>query len=145
MRTFAVEPAREPARDVVFVPPPEYQPGVCNIGPDEIRRRRNVGHTGLTATVGLLGALLWLDAPPVSRLIVALPAMISASGYLQAALRFCAGYGARGLLNFGPAGQPVAVPDEAAAAADRRKARQISLASFAIGAAVAVVGLVLPR
>lgn len=132
------------AGQTVVIPPPEYQPGVCNIGPDEIRRRRNVGHVGLVATVGLLGALLWLDAPPLARLLVALPATISASGYLQAALRFCAGYGSRGLLNFGPAGRPQSVPDEAAAAADWRRARQISLGSFAIGVAVAIVAYFLP-
>ena len=30
----------------------EYRPGVCNIGPAEIARRRMAGHVGLVATLG---------------------------------------------------------------------------------------------
>lgn len=122
----------------------EYRPGVCNIGPAEIRRRRRAGHVGLAATLGLLALLLVVDAPPLTRLLIALPAAISASGYLQAALKFCAGFGQIGVFNFGETGEQTAVVDEAARAADRRRARQISLTSFAIGAAVALVAFLLP-
>ena len=34
-----------------------YRPGVCNIGPAEIARRRRAGHVGALATVGLLAVL----------------------------------------------------------------------------------------
>jgi hypothetical protein len=30
-----------------------YQPGVCNIGPQEIRRRRRAGHVGLVAAASV--------------------------------------------------------------------------------------------
>jgi hypothetical protein len=126
------------------VPGSEYQPGVCNIGPAEIRRRRRAGHVGLAATLGLLAFLLVIDAPAWTRLIIALPAAVSASGYLQAALKFCAGFGQIGVFNFGDSGERTAVVDEAARSADRRRARQISLTSFAIGAAVALVAVLLP-
>lgn len=122
----------------------DYQPGVCNIGPAEIRRRRRVGHIGFATTLGLLALLLVIDAPPLTRLLIALPAAVSASGYLQAALKFCAGFAQVGVFNFGDAGDQIAVVDEAARAADRRRARQISLTSFAIGAAVALVAFALP-
>ena len=42
----------------------EYQPGTCDIGPAEIARRRRTGHVGVLASIGLLAALLALDAPP---------------------------------------------------------------------------------
>ena len=74
----------------------EYRPGVCNIGPAEIARRRMAGHVGLIATLGLLAFLIVIGAPPVMRLLVVLPAAASASGYLQAWLKFCAGFGSRG-------------------------------------------------
>ena len=122
----------------------EYRPGVCNIGPAEIRRRRRVGHVGLAAALGLLAVLLVIDAPPLARLLIAIPAAVSASGYLQAALKFCAGFGQLGVFNFGEAGEQTAVVDEAARAADRGRARQISLTSFAIGATVALVAVLLP-
>jgi ferric-dicitrate binding protein FerR (iron transport regulator) len=122
----------------------EYRPGVCNIGPREIRRRRRTGHVGLAATVAILAVLLAIDAPPVARLLISLPAMISASGYLQAWLKFCAGFASIGIYNFGETGDSVKVVDDAARAADRRRGLQISIASFAVGAAVGVLAALLP-
>jgi hypothetical protein len=122
----------------------DYQPGVCNIGPAEIARRRRAGHTGLIATLVVLGVLVAIGAPPILRLILVLPAAVAASGYLQAWLKFCAGFGAQGVFNFGGVGHTETVIDDAARAADRRKARQIGLASFAIGLAVAIAAVLLP-
>jgi hypothetical protein len=51
-----------------------YQPGTCNIGPAEIARRRRAGHVGLGAAIVLLAGLVAIGAPPLSRLLVALPA-----------------------------------------------------------------------
>jgi hypothetical protein len=121
-----------------------YQPGVCNIGPREIRRRRRTGHAGLAATVGLLAILLAIGAPPLARLLIAVPAAVSASGYLQAWLKFCAGFASLGIYNFGESGESVTVADKAARAADRRRGLQISAASFAIGAAVGLAAMLLP-
>jgi hypothetical protein len=122
----------------------DYRPGVCNIGPAEIARRRRAGHVGLIATIGILAALLFLDIHPLARLVVIAPAMISASGYLQAHLKFCAGYGHLGVFNLGPLGDTTAVTDPDALVRDRRRARQISLASLAIGIVVGIVAVLLP-
>jgi hypothetical protein len=126
------------------VPAPDYQPGVCNIGPAEIRRRRLTGHVGLAATLALFAALVVLDAPTVARLLVALPATLSASGYLQARMRFCANYGWRGIFNLGQIGDDRQVDDRAARAADRRVALRIGLGSLAIGLAASIIALLLP-
>jgi hypothetical protein len=125
-------------------PSVEYQPGVCNIGPAEIARRRRAGHTGLIATVALFAVLVAIGAPPIARLLLVIPAAVSASGYLQAYLKFCAGFGAKGVYNFGDLGPTEKVAETAARALDRAKAMRISLASFAIGAAVAIVAVLLP-
>ena len=121
-----------------------YEPGVCNIGPQEIRRRRRAGHVGLVAAVVLLAVLVAVGAPPLTRLLVAIPAAMAASGYLQAWFRFCAGFGSRGIFNFDDVGETHDVVDDEARAADRSKARQIGLASLAIGVAVAIVAVLLP-
>ncbi len=121
-----------------------YEPGVCNIGPAEIARRRRSGHVGLIATVALLAVLVIVDVHPLARLAVIVPAAISASGYLQARLKFCAGYGQLGVFNVGPLGERTAITDPDALARDRRRARQISLTSFAIGIAIGVVAVLLP-
>jgi len=121
-----------------------YEPGVCNIGPAEIARRRMAGHVGLIATLAALAVLILINAPPVTRLVAILPAAASASGYLQAWLKFCAGFGSRGIFNFGALGESDTVADDGARAIDRRRARQIGLWAFAIGVVIGVVAMLLP-
>jgi hypothetical protein len=82
--------------------------------------------------------------PPLARLIVGLPAAGAASGYLQAALRFCAGFASRGIFNFGALGQVEQVGDEDARRRDRSKANQILAGSLAVGIVVAIIAVVLP-
>ena len=124
--------------------PAAYQPGVCNIGPAEIRRRRNVGHIGVTATLVVVAVLIAIGAPPWTRLAAFLPAAVAASGYIQARTKFCAGFAQRGIFNFGGADDAVTIADKEARALDLRRARQISLWSFAIGAAVGLLAALLP-
>jgi hypothetical protein len=121
-----------------------YQPGVCNIGPDEIRRRRRSGHAGVIGSVVWLGILIVIDAPAVARLTVAVPATIAASGYIQARLRFCAGFGTKGVFNFGPLGSTDTVADADDRARDRAKATRIGLTSMAIGLGAGIVAALLP-
>ena len=122
----------------------QYIPGVCNIGPQEIARRRRSGHFGLIVSIVVLAALIVVDAPPLLRLVVFIPAALSASGYLQAYLKFCAGFGQIGVFNFGDRGSSEHVVDQAARAKDRAKAWQISIFSGLIGLAVAIVAVLLP-
>ena len=130
--------------EMEFVPDPDYQPGVCNIGPAEIQRRRMAGHVGLVASLAVLSALVVTDAPALLRLLVIAPAAVAASGYLQARLRFCANYGWRGIFNVGEIGDDGQVVDRAARAADRRLALRIGLGSLGIGLAAGMVALLLP-
>ena len=124
--------------------PAEYQPGVCNIGPAEIARRRRAGHTGLIAAIGRFVALVAVGAADWTRIVVAIPAIGAASGYLQAHFKFCAGFGAAGVFNFGELGPTERVANDADRARDRMRALQIGLASFAIGIAVGMVAVALP-
>ena len=121
-----------------------YRPGVCNIGPAEIARRRMAGHVGLIATVIVLAALIAIGAPPIFRLVAILPAAASALGYFQAWLKFCAGFGSRGIFNFGALGESTTVADDDARAKDRRRARQIGLAALAVGVVIGVAAALLP-
>lgn len=133
-----------PPQPMVPVVPAEYQAGVCNIGPEEIARRRWGGHVGLAITVALFVGLVVAGLPPLVRLILFLPAASAASGYLQAWLKFCAGFGSIGVYNFGGRGQTFAVPDDDARARDRRRSRQIGLGAAVIGLVVAVIAVLLP-
>ena len=129
---------------LVYQDPNTYRPGVCNIGPAEITRRRRSGHAGLIVSIVLFGALVAVGAPHWTRLVLVLTAGVSASGYLQAWFHFCAGFGSRGVYNFGPVGTVQEVVDPAARARDRARSMQIGVGSIAIGAAVAIVAALLP-
>jgi hypothetical protein len=59
-------------------------------------------------------------------------------------LKFCAGFGSRGIFNLGPVGETQQVVDEVARARDRARAKRIGLASLAIGVAVGVVAALIP-
>jgi hypothetical protein len=122
----------------------DYRPGVCNIGPAEIGRRRRTGVIGTIATIVLLAILVAAHAPTPLRLLLFVPAAVAASGFLQAWLRFCAGFGWLGVFNFGDVGRTETVADERARLRDRLMAGKIGLAAAAVGAFAAIVGLLLP-
>src|SRR3954451_4460029 len=122
-----------------------YRPGVCNIGPDEIVRRRRAGHVGLIVTVVVLAVLFALHVPPIVRLVIFVPAAGAAVGYLQAWHRFCAGFGAPGVYTFGSLGRTEHVDGPGAVARDRGMARRIAVESAMVGAVVAVLAVLVPN
>lgn len=122
-----------------------YIPGVCNIGPAEIRRRRAIGIAGSAAAVVALGACLAAGAPRPVRLLVALPATAGASGFLQAAAHFCSGFGLGGLFAMGRTpSSPDTVEQAEDRETDRRRALGILGAAGAVGAPAAVLAVALP-
>jgi hypothetical protein len=121
-----------------------YVPGICNIGPAEIARRRRSGHVALVATAGLFIVLVGIDVQPIVRLVVAVPAAVAAACYLEVRYRFCAGLGSLGLFNFGELGHHDAVVDPADGARDRAMARRIGLGAALIGLAVGILAALLP-
>lgn len=121
-----------------------YSSGACNIGPKEIEKRRRSGYAGTVSTVLLLIVLIVIDAPPLARLLLIIPAAVAASGFIQARLRFCAGFGFLGIFNFDELGETQAVADPDARRRDRIKAIQIGLVSLAIGVVLALGAVALP-
>jgi hypothetical protein len=83
-----------------------------------------------------------IDAPRAWRLLLILPASASASGFLQDAFHFCAGFGMKGLYNVvNSAGVTNDVASEEFRRLDRRKALKIIALSLAIGIVVAGLSL----
>lgn len=121
----------------------EYVAGVCNIGSEEIGRRRNLGWVALATTLVLLLVLLGTGVNPWWRLFVFFPATISASGFLQAYFHFCVGFAHTGVYNFGRLGQIREVGDEPSKSKDKRRGNWITLYAVLIGAAIAIIGAVL--
>jgi hypothetical protein len=123
----------------------EYIPGVCNIGPAEIARRRMSGWTGLAATAVLWVLFVFFDVPAPWRLTLFIPATMSATGFLQAYFHFCAGFGFTGVYNLvKPAGQTETIQQKEFRRKDRQKALQITGLSALTGALVAIVAYSFP-
>ncbi len=123
----------------------EYVPGVCNIGAPERARRRLIGVTSTIAAIILLVFLLTIDAPHAWRLLLILPIASAASGFLQDAMHFCAGFGFKGVFNvINSAGITDNVQLEEFRRKDRAKALQIAGFALLIGTAVALISLLLP-
>jgi hypothetical protein len=99
---------------------------------------------GLAASLILFAALLAVGAPHLVRLLLVLPAGVAATGYLQAQLHFCAGFGSAGIYNFGELGAVQKVADEQARRRDRRRSLEIGVASLVIGLAVGIGAFLLP-
>jgi hypothetical protein len=122
-----------------------YVPGVCNIGPWEIRRRRAIGITGFVAALVLFAVLVAAGAPPVARLLVLLPAWGGAFSWLQARRRFCAGFAMAGISNFADGdGGRQAVTDPESHRADIAATVRMTRDSFLVALPIAIVAVLLP-
>ena len=115
----------------------------CNIGPEEIARRRRsaIAKTVVVALAAIVLVVLAVPAPV--RLLIWPLATAAAVTWLQVVHRFCVAFGAMGLQNFGRLGQESPV-DPGIRAADRRRALQLILEGAAIGLFVAVVLAAVP-
>ena len=121
----------------------KYIPGVCNIGPEEIKKRKQSGWIGLIATAVLWALFIWFDIPSIWRLTLFLPAMMSATGFLQAYMHFCAYFGFASLFNFGNVGKTDSVQQAEFRAQDRRRAWQIVIYSILIGLVASLLAYVI--
>ena len=112
-----------------------YQPGVCNIGRDERRKRRVAGVAGFVGAVAYVGVVLWAGLP--DRFLLGTFAFLFGGfvGAFQAYFRFCVAFGALARYDLSGSGEGAGtVADAAAVHRDRKRAVQI-LAYAALSAA----------
>lgn len=121
-----------------------YQAGACNIGPEEIARRRRGGLTGVGLAVVLGIVLVAIGAPIWLRLLVFPPLAGGLISLEQARRHFCVGFAMAGIRNFGPLGDPDRVIDSADRRADRRAALVMTGYMSAIAAVITVAFVLLP-
>jgi hypothetical protein len=119
-----------------------YRPGVCNIGPAEVKRRRRSAAFATIVTLAAAAVLVALRVPSVARLALFPFAVATAITWLQVARRFCVAFGAAGLRNFGPLGAETSVADRASRMADRRTTFRMLLEGVGWGVLVTGVFLV---
>ena len=141
---FGAPPDNGPMGELATARPTgTYQPGVCNIGPAEIERRRRSALAATILTAVVAAAILVSGLPAMARLAVLPFAIATAITWLQVTRRFCVGFGAAGVLNFGDLGSTTSVLDPSARAADRRTVRRMLVEGLLYGSAATAVYWVL--
>lgn len=114
----------------------EYQPGACNIGHAERRKRYLSGVAGFAATALLVVGVATVDAPRTWLLAAVVPLFGGFLGVLQARAGFCAGFAMAGVYDVSETGGNRQSAPAAGQRADRRRAIALPLQALA----AAVVG-----
>lgn len=120
-----------------------YVPGVCNINPLEVRRRRLSGHFGLAITIIMITVIAISHVSWLLRMIIIIPAFVAAIGYLQAQNKFCVGYAAA-KQHHADDGAVVHITNSEALALDAKKRRTMNLQATIIAAVVTAIVCVIP-
>ena len=122
----------------------DYRPGVCNIGPREIAKRRAYGVAGIVATIVLGLALIAIDAPQIARAIVLIPLWGALISLEQARRKFCAGFAYAGIRSVNGSDATESVADAADLALDRATARRMVAYCGVIALAITTIFVLLP-
>ena len=115
----------------------EYQPGVCNIGPTQQRRRLLLGVGSLALAAVYVAAVISLAWPRWALVLSVFPLYGAAMGALQYRERFCIGFAGIGVFDVGEGTNEI--QNEAALAADRKKAVRLNAKAVGIGVVGAAI------
>lgn len=118
-----------------------YQAGACNIGPSEIKRRRQGALVGAILFAVTTILFVVTDASTSTRLVTFIPALLFAVGMIQSKRRFCVAYGFMGVFSFEKLGDTKKVTVNQDLKADKRFAVKLLLQSVAI--AIVLTALVI--
>ena len=119
-----------------------YIPGVCNIGKEEITKRRQSGIVGLILTILTYSLFVYFDVFKGVRFLTSIPAVISAIGFLQARMHFCVYYGLAEMFNFDSLGKSKKVENDEFVRKDKKRARSIIYYSVLIGIVVGLLAVI---
>ena len=118
-----------------------YQAGACNIGPSEIKRRRQGALVGAILFAVTTILFVVTDASTTSRLVTFIPALLFAVGMIQSKRKFCVAYGFMGVFSFEKLGDTKKVTVNRDLKADKKYAVKLLLQSVAI--AIVLTALVI--
>ncbi len=122
----------------------KYIPGTCNIGREEIIRRRNGAIFSAILTVIVVCILLLTHADKLWRLVIFLPLTALAVSIQQWYFKFCVNFGMRGIYNFKELGNTTTVEDRKMKREDRAKAGKMILAAVVFGLVFTLIFYLLP-
>lgn len=100
----------------------EYQAGVCNIGPSEIKKRQRVAVIGYAVALAIFIAMNFLDSS-LSVALFFIAAFVGSVGFVQSRKKFCLAFGLAGTFNVSETMKKVINPEDLKA--DRKTALTI--------------------
>ncbi len=126
----------------------KYNPGKCNIGPKEIKKRYTFGIVGFIASAALFIILYRLNAGYLFYLFEIIPILIGFIGIYQGYFRFCVANAYRGIYDLSDVGGGKGViRDDISHREDLKHARIIIyyavLSSILLGIIVTILVMVL--
>lgn len=121
-----------------------YIPGVCNIGKDEMKRRKIAALSSLAVTIILIVVLLLLPENRLWRLTLFVPVTSFAVSFQQWYFRFCVAFGIKGIFNLGNLGKSDTIQQAEFRKKDRAKAWQMINTGIVAGIIAATVFYYLP-
>lgn len=122
----------------------EYIPGTCNIGPAEIKNRKNFAAYSAILSVVVIILLLIFHVDKIWRLTLFIPAASFGVGFLQWYNKFCVSFGLKGVFNFGDIGKTFSVEEKENYAKDRMKAQKMIIIGIIFGIIISALFYVLP-
>jgi uncharacterized integral membrane protein len=122
----------------------EYIPGTCNIGPKELKNRKNTALITAILTVAVIILLLVFHADKTWRLVLFIPAASMGVSFLQWYNKFCVNFGLRGVFNFGDMGKTFTVEQKEDYSKDRAKAWRMIITGIILGLILAIAFYFLP-
>jgi hypothetical protein len=119
-----------------------HQPGVCNIGPAEIRVRRMTAWVGFVLAVAFFIILRSIKASQAFYALEFFPVLLFTNGWVQTRSRFCIYFGIKGIFNFGGLmkfSSRESIDDAAFRAADRATALKLLGRSLALALPITMI------
>jgi hypothetical protein len=119
----------------------KYQPGVCNIGKNEIRKRYELAAIVFVMAAIVSYLIFTFNLPKWTLFFSFILLTMGFEGFYQGYFRFCAGFAARGIYDFsGSGGSKSVVTNQESHEKDMGKARQIHL--YSIISSIIIVAII---
>ena len=122
-----------------------YIPGVCNIGKEEVSKRRNGAVFAGLLCIAIIIILPLVHADRIWRFVLFFPATSLGVGIQQWSNKFCVGFGLKGIFNFKQLGESVPVEQQEMLKADKAKAIQMIVIGLTIGLALTIGFYLIPQ
>lgn len=121
-----------------------YIPGTCNIGNEQLQKRKRFLLKTVSATLLCILFLEVFHLDKTWRMLMFIPFSLTIIGSQQVYFKFCYLFGLKGYYGFGEVGKAKAVTDAENIKRDKAKARKMIVSSVIIGAVLTVVYYFLP-